>query len=175
MTKHILNDVYIQFESKIDSNSAVVDLAIALIGNNPYEISTDSFKQQINPEKAQNLIHNWIHNNRKTFNSDNERAEIMNLNIQNLETYGSNLSIKPRYIHVHLLWVSDKTNEDPNEELKREVIKLKDLIESNIIKLNSNFSYRTLSENSNANDINFIDLNGNIVENGEVLPKITVK
>lgn len=175
MTKHILNDIYIQFENKIDSSSAVVDLAIALIGNNPYEISKDSFKQQINPEKAQNLIHNWIHDNRKTFNMDNEIEEIMNGKIQNLETYESNLSIKPRYIHVHLVWVSDKTKEDPNEELKKEVIKLKDLIESNIIKLNSNFSYRTLSENSDANTINFIDLNGNIVENGEVLPKITVK
>lgn len=175
MTKHILNDIYIQFENKIDSSSAVVDLAIALIGNNPYEISTDSFKQQINPEKAQDLFHNWIHDNRKTFNMDNEIEEIMDGKIQNLETYESNLSIKPQYIHVHLLWVSDKTNEDPNEELKQEVIKLKDLIESNIIKLNSNFSYRTLSENSNANNINFIDLNGNIVKDGEVLPKISVK
>lgn len=175
MTKHILNDIYIQFENKIDSSSAVVNLAIALIGNNPYEISTDLFKQQINPEKAQDLFHNWIHDGRKTFNMDNEIEEIMDGKIQNLETYESNLSIKPQYIHVHLLWVSDKTKDDPNEELKQEVIKLKDLIESNIIKLNSNFSYRTLSENSDANNIDFIDLNGNIVENGEVLPKITVK
>lgn len=178
MKKSIINNIYIEFDNETGNSSEAVNLSLALMENNPYEISDETIKSGKNPEKVQDLFHNWIHNNRQIFNSEKTKHQMVNANIQNLGPspyeVGSNMSIGVKYTYVNLLWPATSSAVNPNDDLKNEVLKLKQLIEDNLVELRPKFKYRTLEENSDADHTPYLYLDGEKPGPQEKMPKITV-
>lgn len=177
MKRTLINNIYIEFDNATGNSTEAFDLISALMDHNAYELSDETIKSDKNPEKVQDLFHNWIHGNRQIFNSEKRKHQMVKANIKNLGPnpyeVGSTLSFGVKYTYVNLLWPATSSSINPNDDLKNEVLKLKQLIEDNLVELRPKFKYRTLEENSDADIIPYLYLDGEKPGPQEKMPKIT--
>lgn len=176
MKRTVINNIYIEFDNTTGYSTEAYDMASVLLSNDPYDISDETIKPGKNPEAVQDLFHDWIHNNRQIFNKEKVNRQMQEANIQNTGQspweFGPTLSIRVNHTYVNLLWPATTSAIDPNVDLKLEVLKLKQLIEDNIVDIRPKFKYRTLEKDSDYSNIPYLYLDGEKPGPQEQIPRI---